>query len=288
MACVAEFGGCKSVGGSPGCCAPLRCFQQNRYYSQCGTACPSSATIPWDCAKAPPSIAIVIGRWGGWPGWTSVLLRTVEANPTITFLMLSDEAPAIMPPNAHFHHWPLERLRQRFQSALGYRVAPLSANGTFETGVSSAKVNDLKPLFGEAFEHDLLRSFDWWGYLQEDVLLGDMRRMLTPQYLAKSDVICPFDAPLNSSGTLMLFRNTPQANRLWRLSRDASRVLSSRNYLVFVRSARPQPRKYDDPPLAMPAVPVPILIVDRTSGGAPVATTWRWSSVTRPRGERSD
>ena len=105
--------------------------------------------------------------------------------------------------------------------------------------MSSAKVNDLKPMLGEAFEQDLLRGYDFWGWLQEDVLVGNLRTMLTSAFLASADVICPFDAPLNSSGTFMLFRNTRRVNRVWRLSRDAQRVLASRSYQTFGASPPP-------------------------------------------------
>lgn len=45
--CVAEFGACS---GGERCCSPLGCYQQSRWYSQCGTACPRNANPPWDCA----------------------------------------------------------------------------------------------------------------------------------------------------------------------------------------------------------------------------------------------
>ena len=32
----------------------------------------------------------------------------------------------------------------------------------------------MKPMWGEAFASDLLVGYDWWGYLQDDVLLGNL------------------------------------------------------------------------------------------------------------------
>ena len=46
-------------------------------------------------AARPPSIALLIGRWGRWPGWTPLLFRTFALNPTIAFCCLSDTPPAI-------------------------------------------------------------------------------------------------------------------------------------------------------------------------------------------------
>ena len=88
-----------------------------------------------------------------------------------------------------------EALRQRMRATVGLRLSTLSAGGTFGSGVSAAKVNDLKPMWGVVFA-DMLARYAWWGYLQEDLLLGDLRAFLTPALLATHDVICPYLAPV--------------------------------------------------------------------------------------------
>lgn len=229
--CVPEFGQCGLAGRE--CCAPHRCFRQSRWYSQCGSACPRGKS--WDCSSDAPSVGILVGRWGGWPPWTPLLLRTLAANPTVTFLLLSEEPPPnvdVLPPNVEHHTWTLEALLRRLQRTVGVRLRSLGASGVLANGVSAAKVNDFKPMWGEAFESEL-RRFEWWGYMQEDVVLGDLRSLVTPSLLGRADVICPFDAPLNSSGILMLMRNVAAIRRLWRLSADAARVLAAPSYQVF-------------------------------------------------------
>ena len=72
---------------------------------------------------------------------------------------------------------------------------------------------------------------EFWGYLQEDVLLGDLRLCFTPQLLQSFDIVSPFTSPLNASGVLMLLRNTPSVNRLWRRSTDAHAMLRDPRYL---------------------------------------------------------
>ena len=112
--CVPEFGQCGLAGRE--CCAPHRCFRQSRWYSQCGSACPRGRN--WDCSSDAPSVGILVGRWGGWPAWTPVFLRTLAANPTISFLLLSEEPPpnvGAMPANVEHHAWTLEALLRRLQ-----------------------------------------------------------------------------------------------------------------------------------------------------------------------------
>jgi hypothetical protein len=71
--------------------------------------------------------------------------------------------------------------------------------GVTASGVSSAKTNDLKPLLGEALA-PLLAPYDWWGYLQEDLLVGDLaNRFFSPSVLASADVISPY--PVHASAT---------------------------------------------------------------------------------------
>ena len=43
----------------------------------------------------PSSVCLFIARWGTWPPWAPLLLRSLELNPTIRFLLLGDSAPAV-------------------------------------------------------------------------------------------------------------------------------------------------------------------------------------------------
>ena len=130
-----------------------------------------------------PTFALLIGRWGGWPPHTALLIRTLQANaPAFHFFLLSEAPPpgVFLPQNVEFVKLPLQALAARMRWTVGL-TAPLTtenARGRMSDGepgrdavFSSAKVSDLKPMWGEVFE-SLLKPFAWWGYLQEDVLLG--------------------------------------------------------------------------------------------------------------------
>ena len=180
-------------------------------------------------------IGIVIARWQAWPAWTPLLIRTLAFNELIHFHLLSDVEPLVapLPTNVFYHRWSLRQLLHRMQRTVGLQLDSISASGR-QAGneMSSAKINDLKPMFGEAFA-DLLRPYEWWGYLQEDLLVGDLTQCLRPEVLRMYDVVNSFGSPYNSSGVFMLFRNVPRVNRIWRLSSNASLVLRTSNYLIF-------------------------------------------------------
>jgi hypothetical protein len=148
------------------------------------------------------TIALLIGRWGTWPGYTPLLLKGISANPTVSFFVLSDTAPARrLPKNARHVALSLDALLARLRSTVGCTLNTLQADKHFATGPSAAKTNDLKPFWGVAFA-DLLKPFAFWGYLQEDILLGDLRAFATEELLARSDVVSPYLPPYNSSGVL--------------------------------------------------------------------------------------
>eukprot|EP00965_Chrysotila_dentata_P192750 6175352-Pleurochrysis_carterae.AAC.1 len=60
--------------------------------------------------------------------------------------------------------------------------------------------------------------------LQEDVILGRLQTVcLRPITLQRHDIITPFNAPMNSSGIFMLYRNRPEINRRARKHGHAQR-----------------------------------------------------------------
>ena len=143
-----------------------------------------------------PSIGLLVGRWGGWPGWMPFLLRGFTANPDITFHLLCDVPPkGVMPPNVLVHPTTLPQLAGMMKDAVGLNLTLEMANivrrGGGGGGLSMAKINDLKPLWGETFGDTILRGYEWWGYLQEDVLLGDLLACLPARLLQAADVISP-------------------------------------------------------------------------------------------------
>lgn len=170
-----------------------------------------------------PSLAFLVGRWGGWPPWTPLLMRSFSTNPSITFITLSDSPPAagrLLPSNVRHVPLSLEGLLVRMRRQVGCTLRTLSSASSTRAGsggnhaTSSSKSNDFKPMWGLAFA-DLLAGYDWWGYLQEDLVVGDLRAAFDAPLLASSDVVSPFLPPLNASGILMMFRNNAYVNSLW-------------------------------------------------------------------------
>ena len=53
--------------------------------------------------RAPPRMAVIVCRWGGWPEWMALFMRTLAFNPRFHFMLLSDVRPPVaLPKNAEF------------------------------------------------------------------------------------------------------------------------------------------------------------------------------------------
>ena len=178
---------------------------------------------------AEPSLCLLLARWGGWPGWFALILRTMELNPTVQFHLLGDKPPkTTLPRNTRFHRVRSSELVSRVRAATGVRPPKFALTGWGHT----AKVNDIKPLFGLLFA-ELLQNCEWWATMQDDMLLGSVRSFLSAELLARHDLVSPLPAPFFHSGPFMAYRNTEVVNRLWQRSADWQWMLRTPEYVTF-------------------------------------------------------
>ena len=191
------------------------------------------------------SVCLFLLRWGEWPPWSSLLLHSMERNPTMRFLLVGDQAPmaARWPNNCHFHRFSLHAVLERVRSSLGIAPARMSVAG------GASKISDLKPMLAHLFP-EMLGGCAFWGWLQEDQVLGDLRTFLDPSTLDSHDIISPLAAPLYHAGPFMLYRHVPKMDALYRRSSQWRMVVADSNYLAFVR--RPD---HSPPPRPLPACP---------------------------------
>ena len=89
---------------------------------------------------------------------------------------------------------------------------------------------DLRPLFGEMFKYRL--GYEWWGWVDLDVVLGDLDRLITP-LLNLYDIVTTDTWTIN--GALTFMRNVPEVNQLWRKA-DYAAILGEPDYCNFDES----------------------------------------------------
>lgn len=93
---------------------------------------------------------------------------------------------------------------------------------------SGYALSDLRPMLAEAFP-EAVAGFEWWGWVELDVVLGDLDRLLPP-LLESSDAVSFFASAV--SGPLFLMRNAPRCNGLFRAG-SWREVMASPRYRNF-------------------------------------------------------
>lgn len=166
-------------------------------------------------------ICIIYCYIGKFPWYFPFFLKSCEYNPTIDFIIVTDQ-PKLenCANNIKFIKMDLHEVNTLANEQLG-----------FQTNISYAyKLCDFKPTFGVIFS-ELLAVYDFWGFGDIDVIFGNIRGFYTTELLSEYDVIS--SRPDYLTGCLCLFKNNFLINRLYEESKDYRLVLQSEKYYGF-------------------------------------------------------
>lgn len=151
-----------------------------------------------------PSIAILIPYFGSWPECIALFFETARRNASIDFLLVTDcDAQQFAAPNIHIRPTSFGDYVQRARSWLGLPFDPPNAY----------KLCDLRPMFG-ALHEEQFSGYDFYGWCDTDLLLGDIRSFYTDEILGRSDVLSTHADRI--SGHFALFRNTRRNRTMYR------------------------------------------------------------------------
>ena len=174
------------------------------------------------------SLCMLMMRWGSWPPWIALTIRTLELNPTVSFSIVGDTPPTVLhwPSNCKFVRLSMGSVMRRADKVLGASPGHMRLAGT------ASKISDFKPMLGALFP-ELLTGCAFWGYMQEDQFLGSLRSFLDEPLLRTHDTISPLPAPMYNAGPFMIYRHSPQVDSLFRRSSQWRKVAKASEYLVF-------------------------------------------------------
>ncbi len=141
-------------------------------------------------------IGILIPYFGKFPEWSDLFFETLKKNSSIDFIFFTDcETSRYSAPNIFFHKMTFQAYLELVNKKLPVSFQPANAY----------KICDLRPLFGYVHE-DVLKSYDFYGWTDMDILFGDIRSFYTTEILEKYDVLSTH--AIRISGHMALFRNT--------------------------------------------------------------------------------
>lgn len=130
----------------------------------------------------------------------SIWLKTCEYNPTIDFLIVTDNNLINLPSNVRQLNTSLEDLRLLASRKLELQVALYRPY----------KCCDLRPFYGKIFE-DYLIDYGYWGHCDFDMVFGDLR------YFFEKYDYTNYDHFL-TQGHLALYRNSYEVSEHAKLS----------------------------------------------------------------------
>lgn len=168
------------------------------------------------------SIAIVVCYIGKLPWYFDYFVLSCKHNPSVVFFIITDDTAYCkqLPKNVKVILCTLEEINIRATRKLGFATQ-------LENGY---KLCDFKPTYGIVF-NDLLKDYDFWGFGDIDVIFGNIRNFITDELLSNYDLISV--RPDWIPGCFVLFKNCDKMNKLFMLSKDYKKVLTSDKHYCF-------------------------------------------------------
>ena len=166
------------------------------------------------------SIIFIIFWQGNYPWYFPYFLHTCRYNPSVDFLIFTDniDAKLELPANVKIIPYSIEQFKTDASKALGFEVA-------IETGY---KLCDFKPAYGYIFS-DYIKNYDFWGYCDVDIIFGNIRSFMTDELLKEYDIISARHDYL--TGCFALYRNNEFMRELFKQSNGYQKVFTEvRNF----------------------------------------------------------
>lgn len=146
------------------------------------------------------SIALVLVYFGKKPNYFELWLKSAEYNSSIDFFIFTD-LNISETANIHVKRITFDDFKDRVNNKFSFECI---LNTPY-------KICDYRPAFGVIFDEEL-REYDYWGYVDSDVIFGNLRKFLTNEILDNYD-------RFSNLGHLTVFRNTQENNRKFMFSK---------------------------------------------------------------------
>lgn len=140
-------------------------------------------------------ICLIIPYFGDIPQYSNLFFKSLSNNKNIDVLLFTDTDFELSLKNLRIVHITFQELVHKIQSLFDFKIV---LNAPY-------KLCDYRPAYGLIFK-DYLKDYDFWGYCDLDIVMGDFDKFLTPEILEKYDKIY-------QHGHLSLYKNTDDINR---------------------------------------------------------------------------
>lgn len=147
-----------------------------------------------------PWLIMLMPYFGSWPEWINLFMASCGANETIRWRFITDcGRPENCPSNVEFHDITFEAFKRMVSERLGFLF----------DHADPYRICEMRPALGFLYE-DQIREFEFFGYGDIDVILGDIDRFYAP-IRSQYDMISTH--PTFVAGHFAVFRNTCRMRR---------------------------------------------------------------------------
>lgn len=140
-------------------------------------------------------VVLINVYFGKLPNYFPLWLKSVEKNPTIDFLIVTDDKTKYnYPKNVIVIYDNFNNIKNRFDCIFDF-------NNVLD---SPYKLCEYKPFYNLIFE-DIVKKYDFWGYCDLDLIFGDIRKFLS------EDIFNNYKKIYNR-GHMTIYKNTKEVN----------------------------------------------------------------------------
>jgi hypothetical protein len=171
-------------------------------------------------------IGIIITYFGILPEYFHHFLACCSFSTHINWFLFSDQQkPASCSENIFYYYFDIINFNKLASEKLGF---PVQITDTY-------KLCDFKPAYGLIFE-DFLKDYNYWGYCDTDMVIGDFRKFFTDDIFKNYDIISTYERFL--SGPFCLYKNNKVTKNLFRTCPSHLSVLQNSAHLAFDENIR--------------------------------------------------
>lgn len=158
----------------------------------------------------------VIPYFGKLPNYFQLFLNSCTTNRNYDWLLLTDDSTTFDYPSN------VKRVLTDFNSIVQLFSRKLEMDAALS---KPYKLCDFKPAYGYLFS-EYLSDYRFWGHCDIDTILGDLDAFITDELLESYD-------KLFCLGHLIIYRNTPEINRVFMTDGYYLRIFSYPEYVGF-------------------------------------------------------
>lgn len=145
------------------------------------------------------SICFIVPYFGKLPDYFQVWLDTCRTNPTVDWLVFTDDNTNFSyPNNVKMNYCSFADIKTLIQKNFEFKIVLKTAY----------KLCDYKVAYGEIFK-DYLIEYDFWGFCDIDLMWGEIRKFYTEEIMNHYQKI-------GCQGHATIFKNSPDVNAAYK------------------------------------------------------------------------